>query len=116
MDLSKLVMIQNTASLGSFCYNSLTKWFEDYCFVPLSCSFALVQCPVMPIFFLGKFSFALVGLDRSFKAAVVEKKSVKAASSSLILKSEQRAEKRREVISQNFPSLSASHLLALNFI
>lgn len=84
--------------------------------MPLSYSSVVVQCPVMPIFILGKFNFALVGLDRSFKAAGVEKKSAKAAPSSLSLKSDEKAEKRREVIGQHFPSLSASHLLALRFI
>ncbi|KAH9773535.1 F3I6.9 protein [Citrus sinensis] len=59
-------------------------------------SSVVVQCPVMPIFILGKFNFALVGLDRSFKAAGVEKKSAKAAPSSLSLKIDERAEKRRE--------------------
>lgn len=116
MDLSKLVMTQNTASLGSVCYNPLTNGLKIIALCPRSYSSVVVQCPVMPIFILGKFNFALVGLDRSFKAAGVEKKSAKAAPSSLSLKSDERAEKRREVIGQHFPSLSASHLLALRFI
>jgi len=73
------------------------------------------------IHYYGKFNIALLCWSRSLKAGGADKRSVKAAPSSFGLKSDERAEKRKEVpIKTNMipplPPKKISIMQAHNFI